>query len=122
MNKRHGAQIETNKQKNLFEHNYFIFFFLTLRVVKHRHRFSSKVIESPPLEIPRTQLDHIPEHPALAQAAVSRTLDEVISRPPFPPQLSCDSVTSFLTFFYTPLILKLVHNLTSRGYPVLYTA
>lgn len=119
MSKRQGAQIKTITQKVYVDRR--LSFFKILRVIKYWHRFFRQVMESPSLETPRTQLDCSLD-PALVEPALSRTGDNVISRYSFPPWLSCDSVTSFLKFFYMPLVLKIAYTVTSRGYCVLYTA
>lgn len=65
------------------------------RVVGRWKRLLRGAVESPSLEILRTQLDTVPE-PALADPVLSRVLDETLCRAAFQPPLPCDPVKHFM--------------------------
>lgn len=111
VNEQEARDTNQNKPKSPCRQKKKLFFFTTLRVAKYWHNFFSKLMESASLEIPRTQLDHSLDLPALTeQPALGRTGDNMVSRYSFPPWLSCDSVTSLLEFFCIPLFLKITYT------------
>jgi len=66
--------------------------FFTVRVTKHLHRLSGKVVESPSLEIFKSHLDTVLGNQLYVPLLEQGVLDQMTSRGPFPPQPFCDSV------------------------------